>query len=309
MSDIRELTCSDSHVLYYHAWLPEGAQVKAVVHLLHGMAEYSQRYDRFARYLNKQDIAVYAQDHRGHGLTATKAEDTLGWFAESDGWMRVAEDSKELSNLIVSEYPKTPLFLMGHSMGSFLARTIIADTPDLYAGVIMMGTGASMGILGKIGGMIARSHVKKHGSKFVDEQLNKMSFGSYNKQIPDATSAFAWLSRDEKEVQKYDDDPLCGFVCTAKFFEDMLEGIGYANSSERAKHLHNDMPILIISGSMDPVGNYGKGSLKVQEFYKQAGIKDLTLHLVEGARHELLNETDRISTMKYLSSWIMDRVQ
>ncbi|NBK20765.1 MAG: alpha/beta hydrolase [Spirochaetia bacterium] len=308
MSEIRKLTCSDSHVLYYHAWIPEGKSVKAVVHLLHGMAEYSHRYEGFARFLNKQGIALYAQDHRGHGLTATKAEDTLGWFAERDGWMRVAEDSKELSNLIVSEYPKTPLFLMGHSMGSFLARTIIADTPDLYDGVIMMGTGSSMGILGKIGGMIARSHVKKHGSKFVDEQLNKMSFGSYNKKIPDATSAFAWLSRDEKEVKKYDDDPLCGFVCTSKFFEDMLEGIGYANSGERARRLHNDLPILIISGSMDPVGNYGKGLEKVRDFYKQAGIKDLTLHLVEGARHELLNETDKNTTMQFLSSWILERV-
>ncbi len=308
MSEIRKLTCSDSHVLYYHAWIPQGERVKAVVHLLHGMAEYSQRYDRFAAYLNEHGIALYAQDHRGHGLTATKAEETLGWFAEKDGWMRVAKDSMELTNLIVSDYPKTPLFLMGHSMGSFLARTIIADTPDLYDGVIMMGTGPSQGILGKLGAMIARSHVKRHGSKYVDLLLNRMSFGSYNKQIPDAKSAFAWLSRDEKEVKKYDNDPLCGFVCTAKFFEDMLEGIGYANSIERAKRLHTDLPILIISGSMDPVGNYGKGLVKVQEFYKQAGIKDLTLHLVDGARHELLNETDRASTMKYLVSWLKERV-
>lgn len=308
MPDIREFICSDSHVLYYHAWIPEGDQVKAVVHLLHGMAEYGQRYDRFASYLNKQGVAVYAQDHRGHGLTATEPQETLGWFAEENGWMRVAEDSKELSNLIASDFPKTPLFLMGHSMGSFLARTIIVDTPDLYDGAILMGTGASLGILGKIGGMIARSHVKKHGSKFVDEQLNKMSFGSYNKRIADAKSEFAWLSRDEKEVKKYDDDPLCGFVCTAKFFEDMLEGIGYANSLERAKRLHNDLPILIISGSMDPVGGYGKGLQKVEELYNQAGIKDLTLHMVDGARHELLNETDRTATMKYLNSWIMERV-
>ncbi|MDY0288762.1 MAG: alpha/beta hydrolase [Sphaerochaeta sp.] len=308
MSELRKLTCSDSHVLYYHAWIPEGTQVKAVVHLLHGMAEYGQRYERFARYLNKQHIALYAQDHRGHGLTATKAEDTLGWFAAEDGWMRIAEDSMELSNLIASDFPKTPLILMGHSMGSFLARTIIADYPDLYDGVIIMGTGASMGILGKIGGMIARSHVKKYGSKFVDAQLDKMSFGSYNKRIAEPSSAFAWLSRDEKEVKKYDDDPLCGFVCTAKFFEDMLEGIGYANSLERAKKLHSDLPLLIISGSMDPVGSYGKGLLKVEEFYRQAGIKDLTLKLVEGARHEVLNETDREETMKYLTSWIVERI-
>lgn len=308
MPDVRKLTCSDSHVLYYHAWIPEGDQVKAVVHLLHGMAEHSRRYDRFARFLNKHDIAVYAQDHRGHGLTATKAEDTLGWFAQEGGWMRIAEDSMELANAIASDYPKKPLFLLGHSMGSFLARTVIADFPDLYDGVIIMGTGASMGILGKIGGMIARSHVKKHGSKFVDSQLDKMSFGSYNKRIPNPSSSFAWLSRDEKEVKKYDDDPLCGFVCTAKFFDDMLEGIGHANSLERARRLHSDLPLLIISGSMDPVGNYGKGSRKVEEFYKQAGIKDLTLKLVEGARHEILNETDRTETMKYLLSWILERV-
>lgn len=308
MSDIRKLTCSDAHVLYYHVWIPEGEQVRAVVHLLHGMAEYSERYDRFARYLNEQNIAVFAQDHRGHGLTATKAEETLGWFAEEDGWMRVAEDSMELSNLIVSEFPKTPFFLMGHSMGSFLVRTLIADAPDLYDGLIMMGTGASMGILGKIGRMIARSHVRKHGSKFVDAQLNKMSFGSYNKKIPDASSAFAWLSRDEEEVRKYNADPLCGFVCTAKFFEDMLDGIEFANSPKRAMLLHNDLSILIISGSMDPVGNYGKGLVKVEELYKQAGIKDLTLKLVDGARHELLNETDRVNTMEYLNSWILERV-
>ncbi|MDT4760984.1 alpha/beta hydrolase [Sphaerochaeta sp. PS] len=308
MSEIRELTCSDGHVLYYHTWIPEGGQVKAVVHLLHGMAEHSQRYDRFARYLNKQDIAVYAQDHRGHGLTATKAQETLGWFAERDGWLRVAQDSLELSNVIVSDFPKKPLFLMGHSMGSFLARTIIVDAPDLYDGVIMMGTGPALGILGTLGRKLAQSHVRKFGSKFVDEQLNKMSFGSYNKKIPQVHSAFDWLSRDAAEVKKYDDDPLCGFVCTAKFFDDMLDGIGYANSLVRAKKLHNDLPILIISGSMDPVGGYGKGVQKVQELYKAAAMEDLTLHLVEDARHELLNETDRDSTMEYLSLWIQERI-
>lgn len=308
MPTIRTLTCSDAHLLYYTVWIPEGKKVKAVVHLLHGMAEHSKRYDRFARLLNKQDIAVYAQDHRGHGMTATESGETLGWFAEEHGWMRVAQDSMELSAFIAAEHPKTPLFLMGHSMGSFLARTIIADSPDLYDGVIIMGTGASLGVLGKIGAMIARSHVKKKGSKFVDKQMDALSFGSYNKRFPDATSSFAWLSRDEKEVKKYEDDPLCGFVCTAKFYDDMLQGIAYANSFERAQLLHDDLPMLIISGDMDPVGGFGKGLIKVASLYQEVGIKDLTLHLVEGARHELLNETDRTTTMQYLSSWIVDRI-
>lgn len=308
MSHIRAMTSSDSHMVYYHAWIPDNNVVKGVVHLLHGMAEYSQRYERFATFLNKRGLALYAQDHRGHGLTATKAGDTLGWFAEKDGWMRIAQDALELSHRITIDFPKKPIFLMGHSMGSFLARTIIAESPDLYDGVIIMGTGASMGILGKIGGMIARSHVKKHGSKFVDEQLDRMSFGSYNKRISNPSSSFAWLSRDEKEVKKYIDDPLCGFVCTAKFFEDMLEGIALANSLERAKRLEKDLPILIISGDMDPVGNYGKGVKKVHDLYVQAGMQNLTLTLVEGARHELLNETNKLETMDILASWILERI-
>ena len=308
MSDIRELTCSDGHVLYYRLWVPEGHQVKAAVHLLHGMAEHSLRYDRFASFLNKKGIAVYAQDHRGHGLTATKNEDTLGWFAQKDGWQRIADDAFELSNVIISDFPKMALFLMGHSMGSFLARTVMVQHPDLYDGVIVMGSGCSLGLLGKIGKAIAQSHVRRHGSQYVDELMDKMSFGTYNKRIPNPTTSFDWLSRDAAEVKKYIDDPLCGFVCTAKFYEDMLEGIGYANKIEHANSLPKDLPLLVVSGGMDPVGKYGKGIHKVYELYKDAGIADVSFHLVTGARHELLNEIDRNATMDYLYSWIKQRV-
>lgn len=308
MSEIRELTCSDGHVLYYRLWIPQGRQVKAVVHLLHGMAEHSQRYDRFASFLNENDIAVYAQDHRGHGLTATKGEETLGWFAQKDGWQRIAEDTYELSNMIISDFPKMALFLMGHSMGSFLARTVMVQHPDLYDGVVIMGSGCSMGVLGKIGKKIAQSHVRKHGSQYVDQLMDKMSFGTYNKKINNPTTPFDWLSRDASEVKKYIDDPLCGFVCTSKFYEDMLDGIEFANRTDHANKLPKDLPLLVISGSMDPVGKYGKGILKVYELYKDAGIADVSFHLVKEARHELLNETDRKTTMDYVYSWIKQRV-
>ncbi|WP_320129976.1 alpha/beta hydrolase [uncultured Sphaerochaeta sp.] len=307
MSDIRELSCSDGHMLYYRVWLPQGAP-KAVLHILHGMAEYSERYDRFAVYLNTKGIAVYAQDHRGHGLTAMKVKEQLGWFAQKDGWMRIAEDAFELSNIIASDYPNTSLFLMGHSMGSFLARTLMVQHSDMYDGVIVMGTGCSMGVLGKIGKMIARHHVKKNGMYFQDTMMDKMSFGSYNKRIPDARTSFDWLSSDPEEVKKYVDDPLCGFVCTSKFYEDMLEGIEYANDVNKAREIPKDLPILIISGSMDPVGNYGKGVQKVYDLYKDMGISDITLHLVENGRHEILNETSRKETMQYLYTWLKKRI-
>ncbi|NCC56633.1 MAG: hypothetical protein EOM17_03305 [Synergistales bacterium] len=136
----------------------------------------------------------------------------------------MVEDAYELSNIILSDFPKKPLFLLGHSMGSFLARSLIVDHSDLFDGVIIMGTGSSQGLLGKVGKMIARSHVSKHGSKYPDALLDKMSFGSYNKKIPNAQTPFDWLSRDKEQVAAYIEDPLCGFVCTSKFFEDLLDG-------------------------------------------------------------------------------------
>jgi alpha-beta hydrolase superfamily lysophospholipase len=308
MSDIRELTCSDGHVLYYRVWIPQGAPTKAVLHILHGMAEHSERYDRFATYLNDKGIAVYAQDHRGHGLTATKANEQLGWFAEKNGWMRIAEDASELSNVISSDFPKQSLFLMGHSMGSFLARTLMVQYSDVYDGVIIMGTGCSQGLLGKIGKAIARHHEKKNGMHYIDEQIDRMSFGSYNKKIPNAVTSFDWLSSDAAEVKKYIDDPLCGFVCTSKFYEDMLDGIEFANDEEKALKIPKDLPILIISGNMDPVGNYGKGVQRVFDMYKDAGISDISMYLVENGRHEILNETTRNETMEYLYTWLKKRI-
>jgi alpha-beta hydrolase superfamily lysophospholipase len=308
MSDIRELTCSDGHVLYYRVWVPEKIPVQAVLHILHGMAEHSERYDRFATYLNTKGIAVYAQDHRGHGMTATKANEQLGWFAEKDGWMRITEDATELSNVISSDFPKQSLFLLGHSMGSFLARTLMVQHSDGYDGVIIMGTGKSQGLLGKIGKGIAKSHVKKNGMHYLDEQINKMSFGSYNKKIPNAATPFDWLSCDAEEVKKYIDDPLCGFVCTSKFYEDMLDGIEFANNGEKALQIPKDLPLLLISGAMDPVGNYGKGVQKVFEMYKDLGISDINLYLVENGRHEILNETTRDETMEYLYNWLKKRI-
>ncbi|MBZ4673164.1 MAG: alpha/beta hydrolase fold protein [Spirochaeta sp.] len=308
MATIRELSCSDGKRVMYRVWVPEGSQVEAVLLILHGMAEHSQRYDEFATFLNSKGIAVYAPDHRGHGETVKRDGETPGWFAERDGWQRVVKDAYELTNIILAEYPSHSLFLLGHSMGSFLARSLMVQYSDLFDGVILMGTGASQGLLGKIGKMIARSHVSKHGSKHPDTQLDKMSFGAYNKKIPDAKTSFDWLSRDEEQVAKYIEDPLCGFVCTSGFFADLLDGVEIANDAEMAKKLPSDLSLLIISGSEDPVGGFSKGVRKVYEFYRSCGISDITLNLVEGARHELLQETNRDQTAQYLYSWMKQRL-
>lgn len=308
MATMGTLNCSDSVEVVYRIWMPKDGMAKAVLLILHGMAEHSARYDEFAKLLVKKQIAVYAPDHRGHGQTALKGNATLGWFAETAGWQRVVDDALELTTVIAAEHPEVPLFVMGHSMGSFMTRTLIAQNPDLFDGAIIMGSGAGQGLLGKIGKMIATHNAKKYGSTHPDKLMDKMSFGTFNNKIADAKTPFDWLSRDEAKVKEYIDDPLCGFVCTSRFFCDLLDGVAMANDRHLAQNLPADLPILVISGSDDPVGKFGKGVKQVHALYQECSIEDLTLSLVDGGRHELLNEIDRKTTMEYLITWIMARI-
>lgn len=295
--------CSDGHKLAYNLWLPSpNIEIKAFLQILHGMAEHSDRYAKFAEYLNKLGIAVFAGDHRGHGATAS--EDEIGWFAEHDGWERIANDAFELANYVTSQQDVNMTFLLGHSMGSFLARTVMVKHPDFYSGVIIMGTGASKGIVGKIGKFICKRQIRKNGTKSPGTLMNKLSFGSFNKPFEPVATDYDWLSRDTKEVEKYVKDDKCGFLCTNGFFYDLLTGVEFANSKANAEMLPKDLPLLIISGDMDPVGGFGKGVKKVYNLYTGVGIADVTLKLIPGARHEILNETNKKEVYKILGDWL-----
>ena len=300
--EILKMTCSDQKELVYRVWLPENKNIRSVVHIFHGMAEHGARYDEFALYLNGLGFAVYAQDHRGHGLTAS--DDELGWFAEKEGWKRVVEDGYELSQLIRATYPSKDIFLLGHSMGSFLVRYLITLHPELYAGVIISGTGASQGIVGAVGKLVARVRSLSQKGRNPDKILDNLSFGSFGKAFTPQKTNFDWLSRDEEIVQAYIDDPLCGFVCTSRFFVDLLDGIKLANKKKLIRKIPKDMPIFIISGANDPVGGFGKGVQKVFDLYHKAGIEDVTISIVKGARHEILNETNRKETYRVLGTWL-----
>ena len=296
----RTLTLPDGHPLFFRVWNTEDA--KATLHILHGMAEHSARYDHFARYMNSLGFVVYAQDHRGHGCT--KAEDEKGWFSEHDGWKLVCSDSWALDKLISQEHQYLPHFLMGHSMGSFMARSVLGMHPDAFDAVIIMGTGASQGIIGRIGRMIAKHNAAVSGGRMPDEKMNVLAFGSYAKHFP-GEGNFGWLTKDKTEVRKYEDDPLCGFTCSSAFFMDLLEGIEMANDRKLAENISNDLPMLIISGEDDPVGGYGKGVRKVHKLYKDAGLSP-RLKLFPKDRHELLNETDREAVMDEIGAFCQD---
>ncbi|MDD4083746.1 MAG: lysophospholipase [Sphaerochaetaceae bacterium] len=302
MAEVKYFKCSDSKMMAYRQWIPEDKKVTAVLQILHGMAEHGARYESFAKVLNSKGIAVYVQDHRGHG--ATIEGDEKGWFADKNGWQRVCDDSYELATFIASNHPGKPLFLFGHSMGSFLARTVMVQHSDLFNGVMIMGTGASQGLIGKIGKLIARRELKKNGPKKPSQKLNDLSFASYNKKFQPSRTDFDWLSRDEEQVDKYIADDLCGFVCTAEFYQDLLYGVELCNSKNFVEKLPKDLPLLIISGSEDPVGGTSKGVKKVYKLYQDAGVADVTLKLVEGARHELLNEINNKEVFEFLYNWM-----
>ncbi len=291
----RRLTLPDGKKLFYRVWKAE--KTKATVHINHGMAEHSLRYDFFATFLNGYGYTVYCQDHRGHGKTK-KGDEEKGWFAEEGGWTLICSDSYELDKLIAKEYPDVPHFIFGHSMGSFLTRTNIALHSSDYRAAIIMGTGASKGIVSRFGRMIALRRCKKYGTKHKDEFLNNLAFGSYLRKFDYRNEGiYCWISSDREEVKKYEEDPDCGFICSSRFYADLIEGLETANSKDLIAGIRKDLPIMFLSGEMDPVGNYSKGVVKASSLYKDAGISDVRLKLYRDGRHEILNDSMRDEVM------------
>ena len=297
-------TASDGSDIFCRRWMPESATpIRGTLMISHGMAEHSQRYDTFARALTDQGLAVYANDHRGHGHTAGH-EENLGYFSKNDGWNRVVGDLKTLSHRIRSDHPDAPFFIFGHSMGSFLARDFMARYGEFLRGVILSGTATHPGILGKMGRWVAKAQGRFKGDTSPSPLLDKLSFGSYAKAFAPTRTAFDWLSRDPDPVDLYIRDPLCGFICRAGFFVDLISGLMGVNRADHFARLRKDLPILMISGSMDPVGNFGKGVQKVHDAYNKAGIMDLTLIIYDQGRHESLNEINRDQVTGDVIQWI-----
>ncbi|MDZ5473000.1 alpha/beta hydrolase [Bacillus sp. 31A1R] len=292
--------------IHSQLWKSE-AKPRAIVQIAHGMAEHIERYDHFARFLVENDCFVYGNDHRGHGKTAA-AKEQLGYFSDERGFDIVVEDMLQLTNMIEKKHPQTPIILFGHSMGSFLARRLIQMEGTKYSGVILSGTGGDPGWLGKVGIWLAAREVKKKGKKAESPLLEKAIFGSHNKSFKPNRTEFDWLSRDESEVDKYIEDPLCGNKSKAGFFLDLLTGISAINKMEWINQIPKDLPIYLFSGDQDPVGNFSKGVLQVFKSYVDAGIKDVTYKLYPNGRHEMLNELNKEEVYKDILNWMNEKL-
>ena len=270
------------------AYLPENSEVKAIVQIAHGMAEHLERYEAFADVLCKNGFAVYINDHIGHGQSV-KNKDELGYFGKKDGWKVFVEDCHELTKIAKKENEGKPLFFFGHSMGSFVARAYCIKYADEIAGSVYCGTAGPNPAAGA-GIMLTNIIAKFKGDHYRSKLIDKVGFGTYNSKFEGRT-AFDWLTRDNDQVDKYIADELCGFLFTAYGYRDLFSLLSYVSDNEWFNSLSKKLPVLMIAGSMDPVGEYSKGIDKVYNKLKNAGKENIDKILYSDARHEILNES------------------
>lgn len=290
------------HSLHTLIWSPESP--RAVLQIVHGMAEHIARYNEFARFLCDNGIAVIGHSHLGHGLTA-KDESELGFIADRKGWEHLVKDVHIIRGYAQKLFPGLPHVILGHSMGSFVVRTYITrPEADGLAGAVISGTGnqpAALAGAGKfIAGIIRIFKGKRHRSAL----LNGMSFGSYNKAFEPTRTESDWLSKNEENVDQYVADPMCGFCFTVKGFCDLFDGLKYICKPKNIAKVSKSLPCLFIAGEKDPVGNNGAGVTQVVRMFRSAGIADASAVLYPNDRHEVLNETDRQSVYKEVYGFV-----
>lgn len=284
-----------AHQCHACLWLPEG-EPRAVVQLVHGICEYIQRYRPFAEFLVNRGFVVTGNDHLGHGKTVNSS-DEFGYFTN---WFDLVRDTHILRLAIGDCFPNLPYFLLGHSMGSFVARTYLIDYPGTLNGCILSGTGqeaAATVALGKWLTGLGDPHV---GNKLFYD----LSIGAYNDKFkPNRTSA-DWISRDRDAVDAYLNDPLCSFQTTAGMNHAMMCGLQYIANRSNLARMDPDTPIYFMSGDQDPVGDMGAGVRKVARMFLDTTVKDLTVRLYPGGRHEMLNEINRADVFEDVLGWI-----
>ena len=262
---------------------------RAVLHVVHGMAEHGRRYARFADAAVDRGFAVYAHDHRGHGETS--ATGTLGHMGDDDAWNRAVFDVHRVARAIRQRHPGLPLGQLAHSMGSFMAQQQLWEFPGDYDAVALSGSNGRPPAVATIGRGLARVERRRHGVRGVSPLLQRMSFDGFNKGFEGRTE-FDWLSRDAAEVDAYVADRFCGFPLTVQSWIDLLDAMPKWLTASNLARVREGLPVHVVAGDQDPVGNRGKGPRQLHELYRDAGLK-ASLRLWPGGRHEMLNETNR----------------
>jgi len=305
----------DGTRLYLYKWSPSGKS-KAVLHIVHGMTEHALRYRDLAEKLTEAGIEVWAADQRGHGKTANlelngpEKGGLLGHCADNDGVSCVTADVHTINEEIRKTKGAVPLFLLGHSWGSFIVQNYIEysgpPSEDLnLKGCILSGTKGPGDFKVKAGVPLMTLIVALKGQRNPSKFARSLADGIYNKPFKPNRTLFDWLSRDNEQVDKFAKDPLCGFSCSSGFYRDLTKLLYNIHRPEAMARINSSLPLYVFSGSADPVGDMGKSPTNLVNVYRDLGIKDVEFVLYPGARHEILNETNREEAIENLLSWII----
>ena len=288
-------------------WIPKD-EVRGVLQIAHGMVEFIDRYDRFATYMASKGFYVVGNDHLGHGKSVTD-ESQLGYFAEHNGIFCVVDDMEQLRRDTEQKYPDVPYFILGHSMGSFLVRMFIEKYGEGLAGAIVMGTGYQQTATLNMAIGLTSVFQRSRGGHYRSTTINNMALGSYNASFEPARTKNDWLTKDEAIVDAYNANPLNSFIFTINGYYNLFRCMRYIQRQQNVNRIPKNLPILVVSGAQDPVGEFGKGPRTVAESFLKAGIHDVTLKLYPGDRHEILNELDKKKVDRDLLKWMDARIK
>ncbi len=300
-----ELTAADGLVLRGFRWDPAGAP-RAAVQIAHGMSEHALRYGELAELLAGRGYLVVAHDHRGHGRSVPAGEEP-GHMADEDGWNKAVDDLHRVNQHLAAEAPGLLRIVIAHSMGSFLAQQLSYAHPEDAGALALSATNGKPPPIALAGRGIARIERMRLGKRGRSKLLDKLSFQDFNSHFRPTRTAFDWISRDERVVDGYVADPLCGFMVTTQTWIDMLDALPQLTKPENLARIPKELPIYAFAGERDPVGLFGKGLVRLVESYRQAWLTDVEHKLYPDARHEILFETNKDEVTRDLLRW-MDRV-
>lgn len=281
---------TDGIDIFYYKFVPEG-QVKSVIQISHGMAEKALRYTPVIEIFVKNGFAVYINDHRGHGKSAHKK---FGYMGEGDVFLKMIRDMRSLNKIIRNEYSKLPIILMGHSMGSFLCQRYIQIYPETIDMLLLSGSsGENQVSISKTGKILSKIMMSVFGSEKEATLIKKIQDMNFNRKSSNKKIKSSWLTTNKEENLKFENSSDMGFEFSTSAYYYLFKGISENFNYNNLKHIPKELPILIFSGDKDPVGDYGKGPIKLEMMYKSLGLNHVHLKLYEGKKHELLNETNR----------------
>ncbi|BCS98969.1 alpha/beta hydrolase [Desulfoluna limicola] len=301
-----QLAVTDTSLFLTH-WSPDASPPRAVVVIAHGMAEHGGRYREFAEHLTENGFCVYADDHRGHGRSVPPGG-AYGHFGDVNGWELAVSDAEALVAHAAETHPGLPIFIFGHSMGSFLVRDVIATTKHPLSGAIICGTATLPSFLAGLGKLIAGLHANISGPRSPSRLMDRLSFGAYNLCFFPARTPFDWLCSDPESVDRYISDPLCGYISTAALFRDLNGALARIGKQSHIERTPWDLPVLFLAGKKDPVAAMGRSASTLAARYSEAGTRDSSAILYDGARHELFGEPIKERIYTDIIDWMKARL-